>query len=313
MITADRRLASTIFKVLAVPIGLFGVPQLLQAQEEQSLAVNGTTLQYVQQGTGEPVVLVHGAVSDLRIWGGQVPALMEAGFQPIAYTLRYFGTEPWQDKGELFSAATHADDLAAFVEALGLGPVHVVRWSLGGEVALLATLEHPELFRSRSLYEPAPALVLATEAGKAEWAKVNEEIFAAFGPLFAALEAGNEDLAVGHMVDIVWETPGVFATFSPEDQRVSLDSARTVAPMFNAPFVEVTCEEMAASKVPTLLMVGEDTTLRYFTFAVEEIGRCMSTDQTVSIPDVNHNGPVKGADAVNAEIIKFLSAHQAAD
>ena len=35
----------------------------------------------------------------------------------------------------------------------------------------------------------------------------------------------------------------------------------------------------------------------------------MSTDQTITIPDVNHNGPVKGADAVNAEIIKFLSAN----
>lgn len=309
MKTADRRLASTIFKVLAVPIGLFGFPALLQAQEEKSLAVNGTTLHYVQQGKGEPVVLVHGAVSDLRVWGGQVPALVEAGFQTIAYTLRYFGTEPWPDKGELFSPATHADDLAAFVEALGLGPVHVVGWSLGGEVALLAALEHPELFRSMSLYEPAPTLVPATEEGKAEWAEVGGEIGAAFGPIFEALEAGDEDLAAGRLVDIVWETPGVFATFSPEVQRGNLDSGRTLALMFSAPAVEVTCEELAASKVPTLLLVGEDTTLRYFTFIVEEIGRCMSTDQTVAIPDVNHNGPVKGADAVNAEIVKFLSAH----
>lgn len=309
MLTANRFQNATAFNALTVSVGLFFLPSLGHAQEQLSLEVNGTTLHYVQQGEGEPVVFVHGAISDLRTWGGQVPALVAAGFQTIAYTQRYYGTEPWQDAGELFSAATAADDLAAFVKALDLGPVHLVGWSSGGEIAMLAALEHPELFRSMAHYEPVLEIVQATEEGKAMWAEVGTEFGAAFGPTFETISAGDLDLGVEQFLDAVWERPGTFDRLAPEVQQVLLDQGRTVMPFFSAPALTVTCEALAALDIPTLLMVGEETGLRIFSFMVEEITRCMPSAQKVVIAGATHGGPVQAADVVNAEIGKFLSAN----
>jgi hypothetical protein len=61
--------------------------------------VNGVRLTYIEQGSGEPVVFVHGAVGDLRAWE---PVREEIALKHrfIAYTQRYFGTDPWRDDGK---------------------------------------------------------------------------------------------------------------------------------------------------------------------------------------------------------------------
>ena len=51
----------------------------------------------------------------------------------IAYDQRYFGPAPWPDDGKHFSLATHANDLAAFLRQLDVGPAHHVGWSYGAE------------------------------------------------------------------------------------------------------------------------------------------------------------------------------------
>ena len=56
--------------------------------------VNGARLAYVEEGSGAPVVLVHGSLSDLRTWD-RTRALLAEHYRVIAYTQRYFGTEPW--------------------------------------------------------------------------------------------------------------------------------------------------------------------------------------------------------------------------
>ena len=300
---------SPIFKVLTVPIGLSGPPARLWAQEEQSIEVNGTTLHYVRQGEGEPVVLVHGSIADGRVWRFQVAALIDAGFQPITFTRRYFGTHPWQDEGKMFTEDIHADDLAAFVDALGLGPVHVVTWSAGGPVAMLAALKNPKLFRSMAHYEPSLTIAPATEGGKAEWAEVVGELISAFDSVVETVDSGDVDLGVEQFLDIVFEWPNFFNRVSPETQQVFLDSGRTIMIDMAAPVTEVTCDAMAAFNIPTLLMVGEDTGFRYFPFVVEEMARCMPNAVTVVIPGATHGGPMLAADAVNAEIVKFLREH----
>jgi pimeloyl-ACP methyl ester carboxylesterase len=85
----------------------------------------------------------------------------------IAYTQRYFGTEPWPDAGKNFSIATRADDLAKFITSLNAGPVHLVGWSHGGLVAITAAVSHPSLVRSLILYEATVIPVLPQRALRA--------------------------------------------------------------------------------------------------------------------------------------------------
>jgi pimeloyl-ACP methyl ester carboxylesterase len=124
------------------------------------LRVNGVDLAYIGQGTGAPVVFVHGAWMDLRYWEPQRQATATQ-YRFIAYTLRYHGTAPWPDAGQHYSVATHAADLMAFIRQLHAGPVHLVGLSSGGRLVTLAALEHPDLVRSLTLAEPALAELLA--------------------------------------------------------------------------------------------------------------------------------------------------------
>ena len=122
--------------------------------------VNGTKLAYVEQGRGTTVVFVHGSISDWRTWESQRPAFA-ARYRYVAYSQRYFGTDPWPDDGRHFSPTTHAADLAAFIRSLNAGPVHLVGWSYGGAVMSLVAAEHPQLVRTLSMHEPVIRPLLA--------------------------------------------------------------------------------------------------------------------------------------------------------
>src|SRR5687768_3388739 len=75
------------------------------------MEVNNARLPYVEEGSGTPVVFVHGAVADYRAWNPHRSALAKEGYRAISYTQRYFGDEGWQEGGPPFGVKTHAEDL----------------------------------------------------------------------------------------------------------------------------------------------------------------------------------------------------------
>lgn len=122
------------------------------------VAVNGTTLTYREEGAGEPVVFVHGGLSDLRTWEPQVPVI-GASFRAVTYSRRY--ARPGEDipPGVDDQMIPHVEDLAAFLQAIDAAPAHLVGNSWGAFVCLLTAVRHPELVRSLVLEEP-PVLPL---------------------------------------------------------------------------------------------------------------------------------------------------------
>src|SRR5262245_29273947 len=115
------------------------------APPKNVVEVNGTLLSYEEQGAGQPVVFVHGALSDLRVWDPLRDNLarreeIASRFRLIVYTQRYYGTREWSDDGALFSIATHAQDLARLIATLATEPVHLVGTSYGGLVAATAAV-----------------------------------------------------------------------------------------------------------------------------------------------------------------------------
>ena len=95
---------------------------------------NDIDIYYEIQGTGKPVILIHGWPLSGRAWEAQVPALVDAGYQVITYDRRGFGqsSKPW--KG--YDYDTLADDLKVLMEALDVQDATIVGFSMGGgEVA----------------------------------------------------------------------------------------------------------------------------------------------------------------------------------
>lgn len=91
-------------------------------------------LYYEIQGSGKPVVLIHGWPLSGRAWEAQLPALVEAGYQVITYDRRGFGqsSKPWEG----YDYDTLAADLKALMDTLDLNDTTLVGFSMGGgEVA----------------------------------------------------------------------------------------------------------------------------------------------------------------------------------
>src|SRR6266566_2528291 len=276
-----------------------------QAQAAKEVEINGVRLQYVEQGSGEPMVFVHGAPSDLRTWE-PVREVVAKNYRFIAYTQRYFGTEPWPDDGKNFSIPTLADDLATFIMSFNTGPVHLVSWSFGGLVALQAAVKNPSLVHSLILYEPNVISVLPAESAEGKAAR--EDRSKMLAPVIAANKAGDA-VQAAKLAREAWLQlgPGGFDREPQTVQTRVLDNARTMLLIFGAPAPPaITCDMLKNFPRPTLVMRGEKTQVSNVLIS-EAISKCIPGAQLVVLQNVNHDGPSRDPAAFTGAIFEFLS------
>ncbi|HEX7949911.1 MAG TPA: alpha/beta hydrolase [Candidatus Limnocylindrales bacterium] len=112
-----------------------------------TIRVNSLDVGYELAGAGPPLVLLHGATSSGRDnFAAQILTLATL-FTVHAPDARGHGTTRW-DASAGFRAQWLVDDLAAFVDALGLEGVHLLGFSMGAMTALAYAAQHPEQVRS---------------------------------------------------------------------------------------------------------------------------------------------------------------------
>ena len=136
------------------------------------IAVNGTTLHYELDGPeAAPVVVLSNSLStDLRMWNPQHPALATK-YRVLRYDVRGHGQS--EASPAPYSVAMLADDLAALLDALLLGPAHIVGLSLGGMTAQLMGIRRPDHCASLALV----ATTCQPPFGTADaWAKRAQEV-----------------------------------------------------------------------------------------------------------------------------------------
>jgi pimeloyl-ACP methyl ester carboxylesterase len=107
--------------------------------------VGGLTVGYRQAGRGPALVLLHGFLCDSRCWLAQLDGLSDS-FTVIAWDAPGAGgsSDPLGD----FDTADYAHCLAGFLDAIGIGPAHIVGLSWGGILAQEFYREHRERVRS---------------------------------------------------------------------------------------------------------------------------------------------------------------------
>jgi pimeloyl-ACP methyl ester carboxylesterase len=105
--------------------------------------VNGLELAFERAGEGPPLVFVHGAAEDSRIWQPQVASLTDE-FTVVAWD------EPgaWRssEAPAEFGLADYADCLAGLIDALAVVPLHLAGLSWGGTVVQELYRRQPERF-----------------------------------------------------------------------------------------------------------------------------------------------------------------------
>jgi pimeloyl-ACP methyl ester carboxylesterase len=147
---------------------------------------------YEVSGDGPAVVLIHGFALDMRMWDPQIGPLT-ARFRVVRYDCRGFGASGPFDPGVPY---THAGDLVALLDHLGIGDAVLAGLSFGGRVALQAALAAPDRVRGLALLdavldgvpwdpESARALDGVTRRVEAGGVRAGREAWLAH-PLFAA-------------------------------------------------------------------------------------------------------------------------------
>ncbi len=109
------------------------------------MTINDATMYYQEHGkaTGVPIVLVHGSTIDSHTdWDAVIPALAKE-YKVFAPDCRGHGRS--NNPRMSYSFKELADDVAAFVRAMGYEKAHIIGHSNGGNVALVTAMEHPEV------------------------------------------------------------------------------------------------------------------------------------------------------------------------
>lgn len=273
----------------------------------KQLQVYDIALSYLDQGNNDTVLMVHSATADHRIWEMQREAVAK-NFRYVALDQRYFGANPWADQGARFSLGTHAEDLAAFIRALAVGPVHLVGWSYGGGVALNLGVKHPELVKSLFLYEPtAIASVVTDPKDQRTLAEEHQGV----SPAIDAFKANDLEGAIRRLAEWINNLQsGEFETTTPEwVKTITFENARTFPLIFTAPPPpNLTAAQLGRIKFPVAVAKGEQTR-PFLNILADTVHRCIPGAQKIVIPDATHAAPYQNPTSFNAALLGFLTRH----
>jgi pimeloyl-ACP methyl ester carboxylesterase len=152
----------TLIAMIATVTATFVVPTIIHAAQEKPTvqtatpkpvktghaAVNGVNYYYAVYGTGEPLLLLHGGLGQIEMFGPNLAKLAQSR-QVIGVDLQGHGRTELGDRE--FSLVNMGKDMAGVLKKLGYDKVDVLGYSMGGGVAFQFAAQHPEMVRRMAL------------------------------------------------------------------------------------------------------------------------------------------------------------------
>ena len=213
---------------------------------------NGIRLWYELEGSGDPIVLVHGSWLDATDWLLLVRRLA-GSFRVLTYDRRgHSRSDRPASQGGLDE---DGDDLAALLDTLELAPAHVVTNSSGGNVALALAGRRPDLFRSLCCHEPPLFGVLA---GQPEGSAVVQQSNGSLQGIAGKLAAGDHEGGARQFVEELVLGPGTWDVLPGELKTVMVRNAPTFLDELRDPSQGQIDEAwLERIEVPVHLTIGE--------------------------------------------------------
>lgn len=157
-ITIETVARANLFALFASVAAGFAAPMIVHAAQEKPTvqtappeptksghaAVNGVNYYYAVYGTGEPLLLLHGGMYQIEMFGSNLTELAQSR-QVIGVDLQGHGRTPLGDRE--ISLVDIGNDVAGVLKRLGYDKVDVLGYSMGGGVAFQLSVQHPEMVR----------------------------------------------------------------------------------------------------------------------------------------------------------------------
>lgn len=268
------------------------------------LTANGYEMAYMERGQGAPLILVHGTLGDYRNWEPVIP-MLSSHYRTISVSLRHAYPEPWDGRGNDASIGQHAADLAAFIQALGLGPVHLLGHSRGGAVVLLTVSAHPELARSVVLADPAPFVTVLP--GRPEVQAAEEKRTALSQSMLERFQKGDLDGGAALWINGVGG-PGAWAAASATSRAIWRSNAWTAKTLVDDDRHPFHCDDAARITAPVLLITG-DRSPPIYGYMQEGLRPCLRQASDAVIANAGHGMFRANPGAFSERVSGFLAGH----
>jgi pimeloyl-ACP methyl ester carboxylesterase len=201
----------------------------------QSFDSDGVRIAYMDEGEGEPILLIHGFASNIVAnWVDPqwVRSLVTAGRRVIAYDNRGHGQSEKLYEPERYGAPEMAEDAVRLLDHLGIERVDVLGYSMGARIAAFLAFSHPERVRS-VIFGGLGIHMVRGMVGS--------------GPLAKALEAPR-------LEDVTNDTARSFRIFAEQTKS----DLKALAACMRGPREKVPPEKLAEIAVPVLVAVGSE-------------------------------------------------------
>jgi pimeloyl-ACP methyl ester carboxylesterase len=258
-----------------------------------TVSVNTIDLYYQSAGAGPPVLLIAGFGCDHTAWA-PVAGELAGHFRVISFDNRGIG----QSTGAVTDIHPMADDAAALIAALGVGPVGVVGHSMGGMIAQELALHHPGRVRSLVLLSSAAALDARARAVIESWGELPArlEVAAATRLILPWLYTNRFFAvpgAVASLIELIVHAP------HPPAPAVIAAQSHAIA-QFDAR------GRLSGVRCPTLVAVGREDVLLPPAFS-EELVRLIPGAELALLEATGHNALIETPDAVANAVRRFLA------
>lgn len=242
---------------------------------------DGVELAFIDEGEGDPVILVHGFASNITFnWvdPGWVRHLTRAGFRVIALDNRGHGQSAKLHDTAAYGAPIMADDVRRLMDHLGLGTADVMGYSMGARISAFLGVRAPDRVRS---------LIFGGLGGNMVRG------MAGTGPIANALEAETID-------DVTNPTARTFRAFAEQTGS----DLKSLAACIRSSRDPITVEDVATIACPVLVAVG---TLDVIAGPAEDLAKLIPGARALPLPNRDHMKAV-GDMGFKRGVVEFLAA-----
>lgn len=265
-------------------------------------SINGVELWIEEEGSGPPLVFVHEFGGDVRVWRPQIDHFRDR-FRCVAYNARGYAPSTVPEDENEYGVGIALADLRGVLDALNIEKAHLVGLSMGAYNILRFALEYPERVLS----------ITVASGGSGSFPPTRSH-FIAETKTTATMMLNSPTLAQSTLYDgptrvqLKRKRPAEWQEFSTNFAKFSAKGAGNTLRRVQAERASLYDFEdpLAASNVPTLLMIGDEDEL------VIEVNvflkRTMPLAGLLVVPKSGHLINLEDPDIFNRALDEFLAA-----